>query len=125
MPRFSSTTCPVVMLLPAHATPSYVGERCTPGIPGSDPLYVTKRAQVNYSENVPQALLLTALIELNGGKAAVVHGALTILFIVRVIHVQYGMMAKEAIGQGRRVGFSGTSLVFIFLAGYAGLLTIA
>ena len=54
---------------------------------GGDPrLLVAMRRQANFVEQVPLALLLLALIELNGASQAWLHGLGLLLFASRIVH---------------------------------------
>jgi uncharacterized membrane protein YecN with MAPEG domain len=44
----------------------YMGDITDPSKGTTDPLYVSTRAQLNFIENVPFALLISMLAELNG-----------------------------------------------------------
>ncbi|KAF1362481.1 hypothetical protein EJ07DRAFT_153385 [Lizonia empirigonia] len=70
---------------------TYMGDSSdkTQGV--KDPLYVATRAQLNFAENVPLALAIALLAELNGANR----------------HVEAGLM-KDSKGAGRIVGYYGT-----------------
>ena len=87
-----------------------------------DPLLAAFRAQGNFIENVPLALILAGAVELNGGSKLALTGALSALFVFRVAHAEFGLMAKGYGGKGRPVGFFGTALVIFGLAGYGAWL---
>jgi hypothetical protein len=54
---------------------------------GSHPdLDVAIRRHANWTEHVPIALLLLALLELNGAGAALLHGLGATLFVARILH---------------------------------------
>lgn len=80
------------------------------------------RAQSNFAENVPLALALAAVVELNGGSRKALANALSLLFVFRVVHAEFGIMAQRSAGFGRPVGFFGTQALLIGLGGYAGYL---
>ncbi|KAK8196853.1 membrane-associated, eicosanoid/glutathione metabolism protein [Phyllosticta capitalensis] len=90
--------------------------------PETDPLYVATRAHANFVENVPLALTLSALAELNGGSRRLLHGALAALLVMRVAHVELGLRSSfrgvRSIGPGRAVGYYGTQAMLVGLAGY-------
>ena len=87
-----------------------------------DALLVACRAQGNFNENVPLALLLAGFVEANGGSKKVLTWALAALTVARVIHVEAGLLVhgkKHAhTGRGRPIGFFTTLAVQLGLAGY-------
>lgn len=87
-----------------------------------DKLAAAVRAQVNFTENVPLALLLAAFVELNGGSRKALTYALSALTVFRIVHAEFGIMGKGHIGNGRPIGFFGTQGVVVGLAAYAGYL---
>lgn len=111
-----------------------------------DPLYVATRAQLNFAENVPLALAIALLAELNGANRYVatpdysmmhdtrmensvltifstyLNWALGALFAFRISHVEAGLMIKDSMGPGRIVGYYGTQTVLVALAGYTAYL---
>ena len=87
-----------------------------------DPLYVATRAQLNFAENVPLALAIALLVELNGTNRTYLNWALGALFAFRISHVEAGLMIKDATGPGRIVGYYGTQGVLVGLAAYTAYL---
>lgn len=87
-----------------------------------DPLLPATRAQMNFAENVPLALVLASVVELNGGSRRFLTGALSALFVLRILHAEAGIMAKNSLGPGRPAGHFGTQAVVTSLAGYAAWL---
>lgn len=84
---------------------------------GAAPLVARMRAQANFAEYVPIAVLLLALVELAGGdrRGLWVLGAL--LLIGRLVH-PFGMDAP-GVGRLRTLGFALTALVTLILAVWA------
>ncbi|NKI34953.1 hypothetical protein HFP89_07225 [Wenzhouxiangella sp. XN79A] len=80
------------------------------------------RAQANFTEYVPLALLLIALLELQGVAGAVVHALGALLVIGRVLHA-LGLNRSAGTSMGRLVGTVLTWLVL--LAGGAAALGVA
>lgn len=70
------------------------------------------RAQANFTEYVPLALLLIALLELNGLDAVVIHGFGAVLVIGRVLHAQ-GLNRSAGTSAGRFIGTLMTWLVLL------------
>ena len=88
-----------------------------------NPLYKAVRAHGNFAENVPLAFTFAAIAELNGARPACLSCALGALFVFRVLHVEFGLYGPNAVGNGRPIGFLGTTGTIIGLAAYAGRLT--
>jgi uncharacterized membrane protein YecN with MAPEG domain len=84
----------------------------------SDPLYLATRAQMNFAENVPLALAIALLAELNGANKSYIHYSLGALLAFRIAHVELGLNVNNTMGAGRPVGFYGTQAVVAGLAGY-------
>ena len=80
------------------------------------------RCHNNFVENVPLALLLAGIVELNGGNRKVLNGALGALLLIRIVHVEFGLKAPGNNGFGRAVGFFGTQGFMAGMAGYAAYL---
>ncbi|KAH7138283.1 membrane-associated, eicosanoid/glutathione metabolism protein [Dendryphion nanum] len=87
----------------------------------SDPLYLASRCQANFAENVPLALTIALLAEVNGGNRNIINYGLGTLFAVRIGHA-LGLGAPGAMGIGRIVGYYGTQVVMTFFTGYLGYL---
>lgn len=86
------------------------------------PLLVAFRAQANFVEYVPWAILLSAIAEMNGANRKTLQWALSALFVSRVAHAELGLTRSGAVGVGRAIGFYGTMGVMSFLAGYSAWL---
>lgn len=87
----------------------------------SDALFAASRAHVNFAENVPLALALAAVAELNGASRQVLTYMLSTLFVLRVAHAE-GITAAGNKGVGRPVGYFGSLGVMTGLAGYTAYL---
>ena len=80
---------------------------------GGDPrLLVAMRRQANFVEQVPLALLLLALIELNGASQAWLHGLGLLLFASRIVH-PLGLRTEVSRVPARLFGALGTLLVVV------------
>lgn len=97
-----------------------MGDRATDD--PDDYLFAATRSQMNFAENVPLALALAGIVELNGGSRRVLTSALSALFVFRVLHAEAGLMTKNSSGMGRPAGHFGTQAVVSVLAGYAAWL---
>jgi hypothetical protein len=56
------------------------------GAAGNPQLETAIRRHANWTEHVPIALLLMALLELNGAGAGLLHGLGATLFVARILH---------------------------------------
>ncbi|KAK6329960.1 hypothetical protein TWF718_003387 [Orbilia javanica] len=88
-----------------------------------DPLTIAARSHANFAENVPLALTITALAEINGADRNILVGALGTLFLLRVGHVEFGLRRAAALGPGRIIGFLGTLGYLVGMSGYVAWLT--
>ncbi|KAF3223702.1 hypothetical protein TWF679_000139 [Orbilia oligospora] len=88
-----------------------------------DPLTIATRSHANFAENVPLALTITALAEINGADRNVLLSALGTLFLLRVGHVEFGLRRPAALGPGRIIGFLGTLGYLVGMSGYVAWLT--
>ncbi|KAF2634220.1 hypothetical protein P280DRAFT_474792 [Massarina eburnea CBS 473.64] len=100
----------------------YMGDTTDPSQGTKNPLYVLTRAQLNFIENVPFALVVALIAELNGADRKYINYALGSLLAFRISHVELGMMRSDSLGLGRPLGFYGTQGVIAGLAGYLGWL---
>ncbi|KAF3934488.1 hypothetical protein ABW19_dt0203978 [Dactylella cylindrospora] len=111
------------------STGTFVGDRSVATTEGRcsqdkpDPLTIAARAHGNFMENVPYALTLAALAEVNGGNGNIIAGALGTLFALRLVHVEIGVRGKSALGPGRIIGFFGTLGYMLGMSGYVAWLT--
>ena len=85
---------------------------------GQAGLGVAIRRHANFTEQVPLALLLLALIELNGASTWLLHGLGAALVAFRVVH-PFGLDAAVMLKPARAVGATGTVLVTLIAAGVA------
>jgi uncharacterized membrane protein YecN with MAPEG domain len=87
-----------------------------------DPLQVEASCHRNYVENVPLALLLAGIVELNGGNRKALNTALGVLLLLRILHVEFGLKGPNNNGFGRGLGYFGTQSYMVGMAGYAAYL---
>lgn len=85
-------------------------------------LLTATRAHANFSENVPLAFILAALAELNGANRKALSGVLGSLFVLRVLHADFGLARPGSLAAGRPIGFVGTCGVLSGLAVYSAWL---
>jgi uncharacterized protein len=78
---------------------------------------VTRRMRVhgNFAEHVPVALILMAIVELNGAEAWNIHALGLVLIIARVLHA-HGLENTPGKSFGRAAGVLGTTAVIISAA---------
>lgn len=73
------------------------------------------RVQANFIENVPIALLLLLVLEMQGAPVEVLHAAGMSLFIFRLLHA-YGLGRYEGANYPRLIGAQGTFVLISVLA---------
>ena len=84
---------------------------------GGDPgLVVASRRHMNFVENVPLALLLIAMVELDGGSRTWVHVLGGTLLVARLVH-PFGINLETAKTWQRGVGAFATLIVIVAAAG--------
>ncbi|MEN8161029.1 MAG: MAPEG family protein [Myxococcota bacterium] len=91
------------------------------GSGGNPDLEAAIRRHANWTEHVPIALLLIALLELNGGSAGLLHGLGATLLVARILH-PLGIDATEMRRPLRGIGAVATMIVTL-VAAIALLLT--
>jgi uncharacterized membrane protein YecN with MAPEG domain len=79
---------------------------------GNQELLCAMRRHANFTEWVPLALILIALLELNGAPAAALHSLGAILVLARISHA-VGLRPDSMKSLPRFVGATGTLLVTI------------
>lgn len=82
------------------------------------PLAQRIRAHANFAEYIPYTLLLMMLCEINGSSGVFLNTVGVALTLGRILHVELGMLQKNALGIGRTLGavLSVTSLVSLGIA---------
>lgn len=101
---------------------TYLGEKTNNSFSkdkGYDPLLVATSCHRNFLENVPLGLVLATIAELNGANKKVLNISLAALFLLRIIHVEFGLRGKGALAAGRPLGYYGTMSFLGGMAGYA------
>jgi uncharacterized membrane protein YecN with MAPEG domain len=83
---------------------------------GNAEMIVRNRQHMNFVENVPMALVLIALVEINGGSAAWVHGLGGALLAARIIH-PFGLSAEKLMQPARIIGAGLTVVVIVSASG--------
>ncbi len=83
-----------------------------------EPLAVAMRRQANFVEQVPIALVLLAVLELNGAGALWLHGLGIALLVARVVH-PFGLEMHDSKRMPRLIGAVGTLLVVLLASGKA------
>lgn len=99
----------------------------TSGVPEDSQQLIKNRAFGNFSENVPLALVLAGVCELNGANTKAINLILGTLFALRISHAELGLkwpghtqrLQNDGIQFGRITGFLGTNAVIAGLGGYA------
>jgi uncharacterized membrane protein YecN with MAPEG domain len=85
-------------------------------------LLVNARCHGNFVENVPIALLVTAIAELNGGDKQILTGSLAAFLFFRIAHVEFGLKGERSLGWGRSFGYFGTLVYVLLVSSYAAWL---
>lgn len=75
------------------------------------------RAQGNFAEYVPMALLLLGLVEVQGAAAGLVHGLGATLLVSRLMHA-WGISRPKAVHPGRKFGTIFTWLMILAASVY-------
>ena len=73
------------------------------------------RVQANFIENVPLALLLLLVLEIQGTSSTVLHGFGASLFVFRLLHA-WGLGTNEGANYPRLIGAQGTFVVIAAMA---------
>lgn len=84
------------------------------GDAGDPRLLEAMRRQANFVEQVPLALLLMALVELNGASHGWLHALGALLLVSRIVH-PFGLRADQMRVPPRLIGTLGTLLVVLAL----------
>ncbi len=82
---------------------------------GNQELLLAMRRHGNFAENVPLALILLGIMEINGVTTLAIHGLGTALVIARISHA-FGLKADTIANPGRFAGAAGTLLVMLILS---------
>ncbi len=82
---------------------------------GDEEMIVANRRHMNFVENVPLALILLALIEINGAPAAWIHYMGAPLLVARVVH-PFGLSTTTVANPARIFGAAVTALVMLAAA---------
>ncbi|KAI0481088.1 membrane-associated, eicosanoid/glutathione metabolism protein [Xylariaceae sp. FL0804] len=106
---------------------AYLGDSLTdstdPAARKNDKLFLATRCHQNFIENVPLALALAAVAELNGGNRKALTYAMSLLFVFRVLHGDIGL--NKGLAVGRPIGYFGTMGTVVGLGAYAAYLVKA
>ena len=113
---YASLLAALVMVLAALVVAIRKGAKIGLGDAGNQALQVRIRAHANALENIPLALILLALAELNGLSPILLHLAGLSLLVARIAHA-YGFMATQ--GQYSRGRFFGTLATWLVILGLA------
>lgn len=120
MPPLHPTTTPIyaalltllILALGYYITRLRGSEGVSLGTGKSTKLEQTVRAHANAVENVPLALLLLLIFELQGAPSWTLHAAGALLVLARILHAK-GLMAARGRSFGR---FWGTALTWTCMA---------
>ena len=91
-------------------------EKISIGDGGNEQLLLEMRRHGNFSEHVPLALILMAVVELNAGSAALLYGSGALLVVARLLHPLGLQPGESALSSPLRVmGAGGTLLATMIL----------
>ncbi|QMW23732.1 MAPEG family protein [Sandaracinobacteroides saxicola] len=90
---------------------------------GNAELLARARAQANFTEYVPFALILMGLLENAGADVRFLAGLAMLLFVIRILHA-IGM-ARPAPNTSRVIGTAGTWTILAILSGAAIFAAVA
>lgn len=85
---------------------------------GNQELLLAMRRHANFIEFVPLALILIALLEMNGAPTLAIHALGAGLVVFRVSHA-LGLKADTVQGAGRAIGAAGSTLVILVASVWA------
>lgn len=105
------------VILAENVLKTYV--RRTLGRIDDETVQKAQRVHGNFTEYVPHALILIALLEINGAPAPAIHALGGLLLLARLLHV-WGMYMKRVINPARTTGVQMTAFV-ILAAGVGGI----
>ena len=100
----------IYMALAANVGMTRTRRKISLGDSGDPDLIVSIRRHANFAEWVPLALLLMALIELNGGSKTWLHTLGAVLLAARIVH-PFGLDVSDLSKWQRIAGAAGTILV--------------
>lgn len=79
---------------------------------GNRELLLAMRRHANFVEVVPLALIIIALLEMNGVPALAIHALCASLVLFRLSHA-FGIKPDTVKGAGRAIGAAGSALVML------------
>lgn len=85
---------------------------------GNPELLLAMRRHANFTEFVPMAVILLALLELNGLSLLAIHIFGGVLVAARILHAT-GLKLDDMSTPGRALGAGGTALVTVFMSIWA------
>ena len=92
-----------------------VRERVSLGDGGNPAMLAAMRTHANAAENIPIALVLLFLLEVNGGSVTALHAYGIVLVVGRVLHA-WGLSRKRSVNRWRQSGMVLTWLAILGLA---------
>lgn len=85
---------------------------------GNTDLLLAMRRQANFLEVVPLALILIALLEMNGVRTVAIHAFGIALITFRIVHA-FALKADTVSNPGRAIGAGGSALLVMVLSIWA------
>lgn len=105
----------LLVALAGHVVHIRIREKIALGDASNKAMLRAVRVHANAVENIPIALVLMLLLELNGGSAVALHAYGEVLFVARLMHA-YGMVQKRTTNRWRQFGIVLTWLVTLGLS---------
>lgn len=113
---YAALLAALIIFLASKVAMTRKGAKIGLGEAGNAGLQVWVRAHANAVENIPLALILLALAELNGLSPILLHLSGLFLLVARIAHAQ-GFVSSQ--GQYSRGRFYGTLVTWLLILGLA------
>lgn len=104
-----------LIVLGGYVVRTRIRERISIGDNGNPAMLAAIRVHANAAENIPVAVLLLMLLELNGGSALALHAYGVALLAGRLLHA-FGLSRKKSVNRWRQLGMVLTWLTIIGLS---------
>lgn len=112
---YASLLAILLLVLAAYVVRTRIREKVPLGDASNKAMLRAVRVHANAVENIPIALVLMLLLELNGGNAVALHAYGEVLFVGRVMHA-WGMVQQNTVNRWRQFGTALTWLVTLGLS---------
>jgi uncharacterized membrane protein YecN with MAPEG domain len=112
---YASLLAILLVVLAGYVVRTRIREKVPLGDASNKAMLRAVRVHANAVENIPIALVLMLLLELNGGNSVVLHAYGEVLFVGRVMHA-WGMVQENTTNRWRQFGIVLTWLVTLGLS---------